>query len=74
MDRWYAEYHARENAADKLARAYGALGIPEDHIRVFNLDLLSSEPAKGDNPFHPSTITNKGYAGEWAFMFGRMLN
>ena len=73
MDRWYAEYHARERATTRLQRAYHALGIPEDHIFVFDLDLQVGSAHKGDNPFHGSTITNTGYSQKWRSMFGFSL-
>ena len=76
-ERWYAAYHRNENTADLIARAYGALQIPRDHIHVFTL-----EPARrvSDNPFHPSVVGNAAtpraadgtpaYADEWRAMLG----
>lgn len=67
-DRWYAEYHRRENTADLLARSYKALGIPEAHIQVFNGE---PENLKGDNPYHATTIRLPVYVPEWQEMFGK---
>jgi hypothetical protein len=54
-DRWFGAFHRNENTADVIQRAYAALHVPSDHIRVFTL-----EPAKkaGDNPYHPSVVGN----------------
>ena len=66
-DRWYAEYHAKENTADLLAQSYRLLGIPADNIRVFD-----GEPPnpQGDNPYHGSTIRLPVYVPQWQAMFG----
>jgi hypothetical protein len=54
-DRWYGAFHRNENTAELIQRAYAALHVPSDHIRVFTL-----EPARkaGDNPYHPSVVGN----------------
>lgn len=71
-DRWFAEYHRRENTAALIARAYRQLEIPADHVRVFDLDLPDTLKAAGsDNPFHGSTIRVRAYADQWRFLFGR---
>ena len=70
-ERWYAEYHRRENTAALIANAYAALKIPTDNIRVFDLDLPPDVKAKGNNPFHASTAKFSAYAPEWVFLFGR---
>jgi hypothetical protein len=69
-ERWFAEFHRRENTAALIARAYQALQIPRDHIRVFDLDLPREMKFKSDNPFHVSTIKVPAYATEWEFLFG----
>jgi len=69
-DRWFAEYHRRENTAALIARAYQALQIPRDHIHVFDLDLPKDMKFKSDNPYHGSTIRVPAYAPEWQFLFG----
>jgi hypothetical protein len=70
-DRWYAEYHKRENTAALILRAYAALKIPPDHIRVFDRDIPSDlRLGNAPNPFHVSTIRDPGYAPEWREMFG----
>jgi hypothetical protein len=66
-DRWFGGYHARENAADLLARSYAELKIPEDHIRIFNEDLPAGNRPGGGNPFHGQGILNRAYAQQWAF-------
>jgi hypothetical protein len=69
-ERWFAEYHRRENTAPLIARAYQALKIPKENIRVFDLDLPKGMKFKSDNPFHVSTIKVSAYAPEWEFLFG----
>jgi predicted esterase len=76
-DRWFAAYHRNENTADIIARAYAALRIPRDHIRVFTL-----EPARevSANPYHPSVVGNAAtprtpdgtpaYLDEWRALLG----
>lgn len=68
-DRWYAAFHRRENTAELIARAYKALNIPGDHIRMFNLDLPPNRTG-GDNPFHGAGIRQNDYEPEWRFLFG----
>lgn len=68
-DRWYAEYHKRENTADLLAKSYRALGIPEANILVFDGDAPPN--AGGDNPFHGSTIKLPEYIPQWQILFGK---
>jgi hypothetical protein len=68
-ERWFAEYHAKEKTAALIARAYAALRIPQENIRIFDRGL---PPGSGnsENPYHGSTIRNPDYAGDWAAMFG----
>lgn len=70
-ERWFAAYHRRENTAALLAKAYAALRIPTDHIRVFDLDLPMGMNAENENPYHGSTIKNLGYINDWKFLFGQ---
>jgi dienelactone hydrolase len=70
-DRWFAEYHRRENTAALLARAYRDLQIPADHIRVFDLDLPKDMKIKNNNPFHGSTVHVAAYEPEWQFLYGK---
>jgi len=68
-ERWFAEYHRRENTAALIARAYEVLHIPPGNIRVF--DLPAGPAAHGSNPFHTSTILVPEYAPQWRFLFGQ---
>jgi hypothetical protein len=70
-DRWFAEYHRRENTAALLARSYKVLQIPSDHIRVFDLDLPKDMKIKSNNPYHGSTVRIPAYEPEWQFLFGK---
>jgi hypothetical protein len=70
-ERWFAEYHRRENTAALINRAYQVLQIPRDNIRIFDLDLPKDMKFKTDNPFHVSTTKVPAYAPEWQFLFGR---
>jgi hypothetical protein len=72
-DRWFAGYHARENTADLLAKAYAELKVPTDHIRVFAADLPPGlRQGGGGNPFHGQEIRNPSYAEQRAFLLGRL--
>jgi hypothetical protein len=68
--RWFAEYHQRENTAALIARAYRQLRIPTENIRIFNLDVPPDIKVNSENPFHGSTIKVPEYADQWAFLFG----
>ncbi len=69
VERWYAEYHSKESTAGLIRRAYTALRIPADHVRVFDRDL-APDAAKGANPYHINTIRDVRYADDWRFLFG----
>jgi hypothetical protein len=76
-DLWYGAYHAKENTASLIARAYSALRIPSAHIRVFKLE---PKRVMGANPYHLSMVGNlttprdandaPAFAGEWRFLIG----
>jgi hypothetical protein len=68
-ERWFAEYHQRENTADLIAQAYRKLKIPANHVAVFNLDV--PDGGKGPNPFHPSTVHLPGYEPQWKWLYGQ---
>lgn len=72
LDRWYAEYHQRENTAKLIADAYAALRIPASHVHVFTLDQ-PADYARHEhrNPFHKVTIRDARYAPQWKAMFGQ---
>jgi hypothetical protein len=42
--RWYGVYHAEEQMAGMLARAYATLQVPDSHIRV--LDIVPNPPRR----------------------------
>jgi hypothetical protein len=71
MDRWFAEYHAKENTAELLVKAYKRLGIADDHVRVFH-----GEPKvmKGENPYHATTAQLPQYIPDWQAMYGKAQN
>ncbi len=70
-DRWFAEYHERENTARLIANAYQALNIPRDHIFVFQHDLpMQARGANASNPFHAITTHDPRYVPQWRAMFG----
>jgi hypothetical protein len=69
--RWFAEYHKREATADLLAKSYQTLGIPADHVLVFDRDLPRNAPANSANPYHGSTVRDVGYAAEWRKLYGK---
>ena len=67
-ERWFAEFHRRENTAASIAQAYRLLQIPPDHVRVFDLDLPGR--GNGPNPYHGSTVRLAGYAEQWRWLYG----
>jgi hypothetical protein len=70
-ERWYAAYHRREKTADLLARAYVVLGIPRDHVLIFDCGLPPGERSgRSNNPYHGSTVRNAEYAPQWRMLFG----
>jgi hypothetical protein len=78
-ERWFAAYHQSEPMAPVIARAYSALRIPSDHIRVFSLEPARVN-AKGEIPYHPSGVANAAtprrpdgtpaYLDDWRFLAG----
>jgi hypothetical protein len=71
-ERWFAEFHRRENTADLIARAYDALRIPRSNVLVFDLDIPPQmHSSHSNNPFHASTIRVPGYEPQWRILFGR---
>ena len=68
-DRWFAALHQRENTAALIAQAYRLLAIPDNQVRV--LDLESSDGGRGANPFHASTVRFAGYQPDWQWLYGR---
>jgi predicted esterase len=71
-ERWYAEYHRRELTAALIVRAYVAMAIPADHIRVFDHDLPAAMgERRSENPYHGATIRDVSYAADWRALFGQ---
>ena len=76
-DRWFAVYQEKENTAPIIDRAYRALGIPEDQVRVLRLEPTLK---LGKNPYHATQIGNRAmpraasgepaYLPVWKFIFG----
>ncbi len=64
---WFGGYHGRENTAALLARAYAALRIPADHLRVWTAE---PESLNGPNPYHGVGISRFNPPQNIAFMFG----
>jgi hypothetical protein len=79
--KWYGAYHQSEPTASLIARAYSALRIPADHIRVFTLEPARMN-AKGEVPYHPSGVANPStprrpdgtpaYLDDWRFLVGEV--
>jgi dienelactone hydrolase len=78
-DRWFGLYHGNEPLAPLLQRAYAALGLAPDHIRV--VSLAPAGPAAGRfDAYHVSVVADRltprlpdgspAYAGDWAFLLG----
>lgn len=82
IDRWYGLYHRDEGLAQPLMRAYAALGLAPDHIRVLSLAPGGPASARGfPDVYHVSVIADRltpraadgspAYAADWAFLLGR---
>ncbi len=79
IDRWYGLYHGNEPLAPLLQRAYAALGLVPDHIRVVSLAPAAALTGPFD-AYHVSVISDRltprapdgspAYAGDWAFCSG----
>lgn len=67
-ERWWAEYHVHENTVRDIAQAYRALRIPNDHILLF--DGPPPPNAKGNNPYHGSTVKLPEYLPQWRVLYG----
>lgn len=70
-DRWYAAYNQREKTADLLAESYRRLRVPNDHVRVFTLDLPPGVGEGSPNPYHPVGVRDPRYLDDWLFLFGK---
>ena len=76
-ERWFAPYHAKEPTAEIIARAYRALHVPGEHVRVFTLDPA---PGASRDAYHPSVVGigptprrpdgTPAYLDEWVFLLG----
>ena len=80
LEHWFGLYHRDESLAPPLQRAYAALGLAADHIRV--LSLAPAGMASGPfDAFHGSVIGDRltpraadgtpAYAADWEFLLGR---
>ena len=77
--RWYGLYHGSEPLAPMLQRAYAALGLAPNHIRVVSLAPAAASTGLFD-AYHVSVIADPltpraadgspAYAGDWAFLLG----
>lgn len=71
MDRWYAEYNAKEAIA--LAEPYNyvdILKIPKDHVLVFSLDLPTGAKQGPGLMAHMSVVHDPRYLPQWQWMLG----
>ena len=70
-DRWYAERNSREPFNEGLIKSYPALGVPADHVKVFDHDLPAGRSAAG-NPmaYHGTNVGDPSYTEEWKFLYG----
>lgn len=70
-ERWFAEYHKRENTAELIARSYRVLRIPSENTLIFDLSIVPAlRRGHSGNPFHGSTIRVPDYEPQWKFLFG----
>jgi dienelactone hydrolase len=76
LERWWAERHLREDKTDRLSAAYLKLGIPTEHILLFNRDVPLDFRMKGTSReilYHWLTVHDLSYADSWRTMFGRPI-
>lgn len=71
IDRWQAMYNQREITVPLIRAAYTALGLKDDQIRVFDLELPAGMKPSGPNPYHPIGIRDVRYRPQWQAMWGR---
>jgi hypothetical protein len=69
-DRWYAERNSREPFNNALEESYPELGIPKDHIRVFDLDLPPGFDRNDPMSYHGVNIRDERYVPQWKFLVG----
>ncbi len=63
--RWYGTYHVKESAAPIILESYQVMGIPEDHIYPFNLDVPEGKRA------HSNGVRNTNYMKQWIELLGK---
>lgn len=81
LDRWYGMYHREERLAPLLQRAYAALGLAADHIRVVDLPPSTFRVPASLDAYHGSIVVDwmapraadgsAAYIGGWRFLLGR---
>jgi hypothetical protein len=80
IDRWYALYHRDEQLAPPLQRAYAALGLAPDHIRVVSLAPATTLGHPFPDAYHVSVVADRftprapdgspAYNVDWDFLLG----
>ncbi|WP_157491698.1 BPSS1187 family protein [Maribacter thermophilus] len=65
LDRWYGTYHVEEPTAATIVETYRAMGIPEDHIYAFDLEVPEGKRA------HSNGVRNTGYRDQWIALLGK---
>jgi hypothetical protein len=69
-ERWFGEFHRREETAALIAQAFTLLKIPPNHVLMFNLGLPANMKPNQANPYHMSTVRNTDYADAWRRLYG----
>jgi len=67
--RWFGAYHVKERTVRQIRGAYTALGIPEDHLTVFDHDIPSTIGPEAKNPYHVSTVRDPSNIDAWRRLY-----
>lgn len=65
LNRYYATYHKQEPQAAIIVATYKALGIPENHVYAFDLEVPEGKKA------HSNGVSNAKYKDKWIELLGR---
>lgn len=67
--RWFGAYHVKERTVRQIRGAYTALGIPNDHLIVFDHNIPSTIVPEVKNPYHVSTVRDPSNIDAWRALY-----
>ena len=73
MEKWYATYNIKEQAATSIKEICQALKIPTSHVFALDKPLGDPEASGNANPYHGDGIRNIAYKDIWVDMLGSGL-